>query len=327
MHRRQKTGFSLIELLVVISIIVLLIGILVPVLARARVTANMMKEGTNERNIHVASAVYGSGNKEWFPGLDSTGRYAFGNGAKRDFLGRYFSASSNADSSATTAIQSVDATNNYAQAVMMEEGATNPAQWISPGESSTTSSAGLIEMTIATPNTSGSVPTAIASLTAADGLVTNLNNSYALLAYGASTLKMEWKSNQNNQSLVLGTRVIFGANGAGDGTTFNTLWTEAGSGNFRGSFVRGDSSTSSDTFDKTDCATSFSLLRYGTVTGRESAAAGTVNVGPYVKTALGNGQGTVASGDTYSGDSPGTFGAVAASDGIFQGGMLGSGNN
>lgn len=325
--QNKKSAFSLIELLVVISIIVLLIGILVPVLSKARSTANVMKEGANERNIHVAAAVYGSNNKEWFPGLDSVGHYAFRGGTKQDFLGRYFSAASNADDSGSNAVTALDATNNYVQAVMMEDGATNPAQWISPGENSMTSSAGVVEMTMATPNTSGSAPTAITSLTAKDGLVTNLNDSYALLAYGASTLKSEWKSNQNNQAVILGSRVIFGAGGVGDGTTFNTLWTEAGAGAFRGSIVRGDSSTSSEHFDKTECDTPFSVLRYGTVAGRVGPSAVPTNVGPFAKAVAGNGLGTVVTGDTYSGTGAGTFGAALSPEGIYQGGMLGSADN
>jgi prepilin-type N-terminal cleavage/methylation domain-containing protein len=63
----KKKGFTLVELLVVIAIIALLMGILMPALARVRQIAYRMICGTNLSGIGKAMLVYANDNNERYP--------------------------------------------------------------------------------------------------------------------------------------------------------------------------------------------------------------------------------------------------------------------
>ncbi len=64
---KKKKGFTLVELLVVIAIIALLMGILMPALAKVRQLAYRMVCGTNLSGIGKAMLVYSNDNDENFP--------------------------------------------------------------------------------------------------------------------------------------------------------------------------------------------------------------------------------------------------------------------
>jgi prepilin-type N-terminal cleavage/methylation domain-containing protein len=69
-HARKETargGFTLIELLVVIAIIALLIGLLLPALAKAQRNARSMKDQTQIKQIHQAMLIWANSNQERLP--------------------------------------------------------------------------------------------------------------------------------------------------------------------------------------------------------------------------------------------------------------------
>jgi prepilin-type N-terminal cleavage/methylation domain-containing protein/prepilin-type processing-associated H-X9-DG protein len=71
-NSRKSTGFTLVELLVVIGIIALLISILLPSLAKARKMANVVACASNLRQIVLGMQIYASQNNGCIPGSPLT---------------------------------------------------------------------------------------------------------------------------------------------------------------------------------------------------------------------------------------------------------------
>jgi prepilin-type N-terminal cleavage/methylation domain-containing protein/prepilin-type processing-associated H-X9-DG protein len=77
--RDNRGAFTLIELLVVIAIIAILAAVLLPVLARARFSAQIAADKSNYRQWGVLSAVYAPDNKDYLPGTDMQAMGGIGN--------------------------------------------------------------------------------------------------------------------------------------------------------------------------------------------------------------------------------------------------------
>lgn len=76
----QRSAFTIVELLVVISIIALLIGILLPAIGKARDSALVTQSSSNLRNLAVAHAAYATdwNDRQWTACPDDVGLYGGG---------------------------------------------------------------------------------------------------------------------------------------------------------------------------------------------------------------------------------------------------------
>jgi prepilin-type N-terminal cleavage/methylation domain-containing protein len=75
--KHRVRGFTIIELLVVVSIIALLIGILLPAIGKARDAAHMTRSQSNIRQLVVANHTYGAewNDNQWSLGTHNLARY------------------------------------------------------------------------------------------------------------------------------------------------------------------------------------------------------------------------------------------------------------
>lgn len=254
----MRKGLTILEVLLVVGVVALALAVLVLALAKAKRGSSVMKEGMNLRNIQAAMADYGTArNKGCFPGLTSAGAYV-----GTPFRGEYYAAPANAGNSAQESDGEgcdISSGTNMAFALLLEEGAIGPGHLVSPGETGQTSfsQAGRIA-TLA--------PRSFSDAAAPPSEVGDGNISHAMLAYGRKSLKPEWKVTGNGHAIMLATRVVFNARPG----VFNSIWTEVGSGRWKGNVVHNDNSVAEAVFQSGDFATyssPFEFLHYGTSAG------------------------------------------------------------
>ena len=96
MRHLGRRGFTLVELLIVIGIVLLLIAILLPVLGKAREQAWLVKCASNERQILMAMFMYADSNRGVLPlpasvqpaiSMFGPGQYDYQNGTLWPFVG------------------------------------------------------------------------------------------------------------------------------------------------------------------------------------------------------------------------------------------------
>jgi len=72
-QRGQQRGFTIIELLVVISIISFIMAIFLPSLASARRSSERLENANNLRSLQAGMILFGEDNNSYYPGMDSNG--------------------------------------------------------------------------------------------------------------------------------------------------------------------------------------------------------------------------------------------------------------
>lgn len=223
----MRNGFSLADLVMTLALVSVSGGLVavsgpahgqsLEINAKARKHGQLKSEEVNMMNVVKGLAVYADSNKAWFPGLTSRGEYV-----KGDFKGRQYAAGAIAkddDAKKTGAGCVVGSDQAMTQAVLLEEGLVAPAQWISPSEG---------DVAISAAQAKAGPP----------ALVEACHSSYAMLAYGRASLKPEWKSNSNQQAILMASRLVFGEKQG----QYASLWTPEGASQWRGAVARGDGS-------------------------------------------------------------------------------------
>lgn len=197
--KRTVHAFTLIELLVVISIIALLIAILLPALGAARKSARKTQSNTQLRGMQQALVIFSQDNKEWFPGIDASGK---GWTPTADNLANEFGSTVQARF-----------------ALLIEGDFFTPDYAIHPNEPNEFVNHSPYTLGSGDPFTIEHFSYAMLALSVNDPTNTTINQNET------THLRREWQQNLNSQSIAISDRLI-DAGTFGDPTTYRGVWSE-----------------------------------------------------------------------------------------------------
>lgn len=237
-YQSQQSGFSIFQVLVAIVIVVIAIAILLPAMGPGHRPARQMSNNTQLRGIHQSFVTFAQSNKKggndgYFPGLNGSGEVL------PDGPDTYHSG---------------DGTQPAARLVLMLNGNFfTPDYMINPAdmrvqESTANEQTGNHESLTAD-------HFSYALLGIAEALAQDEDGDFAP---GDDQRAIEWKETLNTSAIVMGDRAI----GTGR-DNISSVWTESGSGDWRGGVVRNDNSTSFET------TAEFEQTKYGNALANE----------------------------------------------------------
>ena len=202
MSQRERSGFTLIETLLVVGIVVVLVAVLVPTLAHLRQKARRSTSNTQLRGIHNTLVNWSyskarGGPTDWYVGVDSDGNIR-----------------PNDEDAGYSGDGSVPAARYWS---LLRNNFFTPEYMISPAD----------KLKVPVRKDSNTYPPLTAD-----------NFSYAMMALpGSENEKAEWKETQNADAIVLSDRAI-----GETATDISSLWTETGSGTWSGGVAHNDNS-------------------------------------------------------------------------------------
>ncbi len=190
---KPKRGFTLVELLVVMSIIALLMSLLLPALLKAKQKANLLKDQAQIKEVHQAWLTYAPDHKGLFPvpGLINRKDALMADGTSRPIPGR-----GDEDSQRNT--------HANLHSVLIMQNYYDPSLCVGPTEPS----GSVFVKDDYNWDIANTVTDIYWDETFASDLTANSNVSYASMLLGGPARKDHWRNTMDSQFAVLGNRGV-----------------------------------------------------------------------------------------------------------------------